>query len=90
MQFHVSESDFSTLKLRSTAPCFGQSFGTADGGQQGAPSSAGDEQAVQRQLARGPVQTSPRRQNLTGGQFVIERIEHLQDVSFSCGATGQR
>lgn len=57
--------------------------------QQGEPSSAGNEQGVERLLTRCWVQRSPGRQNLTGGQFMIESIEHLQDVGFSCATTGQ-
>lgn len=57
--------------------------------QQGEPSSAGDEQGVEGLLTWCSVQMSPRRQNLTGGQFMIESIEHLQDVRFSCATTGQ-
>lgn len=57
--------------------------------QQGEPSSAGNEQGVERLLTWCSVQRSPGRQNLTGGQFVVESIEHLQDVGFSCATTGQ-
>lgn len=47
--------------------------------------SAGDDEGVQRLLTLCSLQRSPRRQNLTGSQFVIESVEHLQNVCFPCG-----
>lgn len=88
MQLHISKTHLSTLKLL-IINAFWQSYGTVHSVQQGEPSSAGDEQGVEGLLTWCSVQMSPRRQNLTGGQFVIESIEHLQDVRFSCATTGQ-
>lgn len=43
---------------------------------------AGDHEGVQRLLALCSLQRSTSRQNLAGSQFMIESVEHLQDVGF--------
>jgi len=45
---------------------------------------AGDEEGAQRPLALCSLQMSTSGQDLAGGQFMIEGVEHFQNVGFPC------
>lgn len=50
---------------------------------------AGDDEGIQRLLTLCSLQRSASRQKLTGSQFMIESVEHLQNVGFPCAKTEQ-
>ncbi len=50
---------------------------------------AGDDEGIQRLLTLSSLQRPARRQNLTGSQFMIESVEHLQNVGFPYAKTEQ-